>query len=85
MGAYYLGPILGPLIFGNSHIPCTIYHIPYALYYTIYHTRTPDFWRQPCCARWVAVQKFNSNYHDMDIYQIILLLNYGDLLYIPEQ
>ena len=25
------GSVLGPLIFGNSHKPCSIYHIPYAM------------------------------------------------------
>ena len=32
-GALLFGSILGPLNLGNSHMPSTMYHIPYAIYY----------------------------------------------------
>ena len=33
---YHLGSMLVLLIVGNSDIPCTIYHIPYALCHIAY-------------------------------------------------
>ena len=39
---YYLGPVFGPLIVGNSHIPCRIYEISYT---TTYDNRDPELRR----------------------------------------
>ena len=46
---HILCTILGPLIFGDSHVPCTIYHTPYKLYHILYTTYYitilgPCFW-----------------------------------------
>ena len=32
---------------------------------------------------WLAVKERNLSYHNMDIYQILWLLDYGNLLQVP--